>query len=248
MNKISGFRFDPRTVTAGILILVLGVLVGFVMYSVSSHQAAEVARPVAALCREGGQAAAQLAAGGACEAAGDVEVGVGPFQSEANPAVQGARGVRGVPGVPGPPGAGLPGRPGEPGAPGEPGEPGADGEPGTAGDPGEPGATGEPGAAGEPGVDSEVAGPAGPQGLTGPPGPMGDSIVGPQGPPGTPGESITGPQGPPGPVAGQQTFVTDDGRTFLCDRSGGDDSAPIYSCSQVSDPDSGPVVTPEATP
>lgn len=245
MNTISRLRFDPRTVTAGILVLVLGVLVGFVMLSVSSHQAAEVARPVAALCREGGQAAAQLAADGACEAAGDVENGVGPLQSEANPAVQGARGVRGVAGVPGAPGVGLPGRPGDPG-PG--GEPGADGDPGAAGEPGDPGEAGEPGAAGEPGVDSMVAGPAGPPGLTGPPGPMGDSIIGPPGPPGSPGESIAGPQGPAGPVAGQQTFVTDDGRTFLCDRSGGADTAPIYSCSQASGPGSDPETTPEDPP
>lgn len=221
-------RFDARTVAAGIAILVVGVVVGFVMLAVSSRQAADVAQPVAALCREGGAAAAELAEGGACDAAGDVETGVGPFQSEANPAVQGARGVRGIPGVPGEPGVGLPGRPGEPGAVGGMGPPGTPGQPGAdstaAGPEGEPGAEGP---AGEPGADSVVAGPQGPQG---PPG-ANSTVPGPQGPP---GESIVGP---PGPVADQQTFVTDDGRTFLCDRSGGDDMAPTYSCSQVGEMD-----------
>lgn len=212
-------RFDPRMVTAGVAFLLVVLVLGFVLLGQSTRQADDVAAPVADVCRAGGVAAVELSSSGACAAAGVVEAGVGPFQSDAAPAVRGARGEQGPAGPAGQPGApgegltGPAGEPGRPGAVGQDGTPGLTGPPGAAGDPGQPGTPGTPGADGSAGQD-------GIPGLTGPPGPLG-----PTGP--------SGPAGRDGSPAETQTFLTADGRTFQCSRDGGGDTAPVYRCSQT---------------
>lgn len=165
-------RLDPRAVLAGVaflfvIVVVLGALLWFAM-----RQSADLAVPVAQVCTTAGQAQSELDAKGACEAAANVENGVGPLQSEAAPEVRTVRGDPGARGadstVPGP--AGPAGQPGATGPAGPTGAPGAAGEDGRDGTDGAAGADGDSGAAG---ADSMVAGP---QGLPGPPGPVATSL------------------------------------------------------------------------
>lgn len=160
-------QFNPRTVAAGVVLLVLALLAASVLFYLASRKADEVAAPVATLCRQGGETAARLTDSGACGAAGDVATGTGPYGSRVEPVpgpagepgtpgATGPGGATGAPGTPGGPGpGGVPGVPGPGGAPGAPGAPGTPGAPGAPGTPGGAGPSGAPGAPGEPGADGQ---------------------------------------------------------------------------------------------
>ena len=106
----------------------------------------------------------------------------------------------------------IPGPPGPSGAPGQPGP--ASTVPGPAGTPGAVGPSGAPGAAGTDGAQGP-AGPAGPAGADGKDGTDGHD--------GTDGS----------PPAGW-TWTDPLGVTYSCTRSGGTDTAPLYSCAPTS--------------
>lgn len=201
-------RFDPRAVLAGIVLLFLVSVSGYIWGDQAARKADEVAAPVAQLCQQGGATGAKLRDSGACGAAGEVVQGTGPFRSD----IVGLRGVAGSPG-----GVGTPGRPGAdstvPGSPGKAGEPGADST--------IPGADGQPGANGTdglPGLDG-TDGDAGVDGLPGLDGANGvDGAPGAPGPPGADGkDGQDGATGPPGPTCPDGTslqpvvFSTPDG-------------------------------------
>lgn len=151
--------------------------------------------------------------------------------------VAGPPGSRGLPGqsVTGPKGnPGDQGLPGERGPSGSPGRAGATGKTGPAGSPGPVGPSGAPGVAGSPGTDG-AQGPAGPTGPEGPQGPKGDT-------------GDKGDTGPAGPAPAGWTWTDSAGVTYTCARSGGDDSAPQYSCAPDSTPSPSPSPAPSESP
>lgn len=125
---------------------------------------------------------------------------------------QGDVGGRGPAGLPGRDGTGVAGIPGAPGSPGTTGVPGA---PGSIGMPGTPGGQGSPGMAGV--------------GTTGAPGSPG--TTGSPGTPGSPGSPGTpGAPGANGSPAQTLTFTMANGTVVMCQRSGGSDTNPTYTC------------------
>lgn len=95
------------------------------------------------------------------------------------------------------------------------------------------GATGPSGTPGTPGKDSTTPGPAGPAGV--------DGKDGKDGMDGRTGD--TGPAGPPGSPVTTYTENRADGSVKTCNRTGGEDIAPIYDCVVTTPPmDPAPVI------
>lgn len=108
------------------------------------------------------------------------------------------------------------------------------------------GAPGVPGVAGRDGVNGVsppcLATATKCQGSAGTPGQQGAAgAPGPAGPAGAPGASgAAGPAGANGSPATSYTNNFSDGSTQTCTRSGGPDTAPVYSCEPVQPPPSAP--------
>lgn len=204
-------------IVLAIVLVGVGVL-GASGLRLAEDQAETTAPVVAEQCRNGQAAQVEAIAPGACGTAADVE-----DQGAGSVTVAGPSGTPGAPGTEGV--AGQPGPTGTPGIPGPVGAGGQTGTPGTPGRAGETGAAGPTGAAGQDGIS--VQGPPGGQGEPGPPGPTGAS--GDRGPAGAPGDP--GAPGRDGSPAEAQTFTTPSGVVYACTRSGGDDTAPTYTCT-----------------